>query len=157
MKLNRATVSMVIAAAVIVLAYFAGMVFREARLSRTPPAKPVRQQASQQSAEERAKIKAAKEKKLEESRHLSPEEQEQARQAVIKRVTPPSQADGNAAVRRSLTPDEIRARQERMRGRSPQTSMPAGAEPNAARTPPAKAATDPNAKIDASTKDAKHP
>jgi hypothetical protein len=165
MKLNRTTMSIVIAAAMLVSAYGIGLLIRHARTGNSVqsqvPTEPVSRRTSQPTPEERAKAKEARSRKLEESRTLTPDQQEQFKEDLVKRVSPGQPPDANAAAGgvidpRTLTDEQRQALARRLQARMRRGMSPV-ADANNGGPQPQGAAPPPNVRNNPAAQDANRP
>jgi hypothetical protein len=150
MKLSRTTLSIILAAVVLVSAYIVGLVIRQARVGSVTqnqlPREPLPKRTTQPTLEERERIKAARAQKLEENRNLTPEQKEQRLKDLARRVSPDQPNNANVTGRRAPV---------RMQGRPVPTADANSRGSARGQTPPSPSPQ--NANSGASTQDANRP
>ncbi len=108
MKLSRTTSTILLPAIVLVAALGVGLIIRQARLGNgtqiQAPRDPVPVRTAQPTAEQRALVKEAREKKLAESRNATPEQKEQFKQDLANRISPDQPRDPNQTAARPGRP-----------------------------------------------------
>jgi hypothetical protein len=117
MRLNRTTLSIIIAAAVLLSAYGVGLLIRQTRTggrTQPQPQPTVIGRAGQSTPEQRAKIQEAKIAEMKASRTATPEQKEQFKKDVIRQATLPAARDPNApldekAAQRAITMQRVQS------------------------------------------------
>jgi hypothetical protein len=137
MKFTRTTTSIIVAAAVLLSAYALGLIIRHVRqdnAGQNVTSQP--KLTSEPTPEERAKIKAARAQKLDESRNLTPEEKERYKAGVAARISRGTRPDVNAAgARRVMSEEERRVMQERLQARMHRSAEQVVGDANGAAAP----------------------